>query len=179
MNAKWYIGTLIIILAFIGLNQEQTKVANQQILMQFPELEMTSGSTHDEALATITKKLEVLGIADIEIVKEGDTQLSIRYYSAIDAQSVGEFLSHEVELSLLYTDIDELPSGFPDDELPETCSLVVLDLQQQTDAGLSLGKFAIQLGDGFKKVSNPVIIQLSDSTVLTRNAAVGVAFKAK
>jgi hypothetical protein len=178
MNAKWYISTLIIILALIGLNQEQTKGANQQIVLQFTDVEMISVATHDDALATITKKLQSLGVGNIEIIENDGTQLSIRYYSDIDALSVGEFLSQDSEFLLSYRGIDQLPADFPKDKLPETFSLVVSDLQQQSDDGLSLnGKFAFELNQDFKRFFNPVVIQFNHSIVLKQDAVVYVAYK--
>jgi len=178
MNSKWYISTLIIILALIGLNQEQTKVANQQIVLQFADEEKTSTAAHDDALATITTKLQALGITSIEIIDNDDTQLSIRYYSDIDALSVREFLSQDSELALSYRDIDQLPFDFPKDELPETCSLIVSDLQQQTDDGLGLnGKFAFELNQDYKRFSNPVVLQFNNSIILEQEAIVRVAYK--
>ena len=178
MNTKWYIGALIIILALIGLNQEQTKVANQQIVMQFTDVKITSVTAHDDALATITKKLQALGIANIEIIENDDTQLSIRYYSDIDALSVKEFLSQDNQLSLAYRDVEKLPFDFPKDKLPENYSLVVSDFQKKTDDGLSLnGKFAFELKQDCKRFSNPIVIQYNDSIVLKQDAIVRIAYK--
>ena len=179
MNTKWYIGTLIIILALIGLNQEQAKVANQQIVLQFTDVEMTSATVHDNALTTITKKLQALGIVEIEIIENDDRQLSIRYYSDIDALSVKEILSQDNELSVIYSDSDELPFDFPKDELPESYCLVVSDFHKQTDNGLSLnGKLAFELNQDYKRFSNPVVgIQFNNSVILNQDALVHVAYK--
>lgn len=178
MNTKWYISTLIIILALIGLNQEQTKVANQQIVLQFSDIEMTSVTAHDDAIATITKKLQTFGIANIEIIENDDTQLSIRYYSDIDALSIGKFLSQDCQLALTYSGLDQLPIDFPEDKLPESCSIVVSDLQQQTDDGLGLnGKFAFELNQDYKRFSNPVVIPHNNLIVFEQDAIVQVAYK--
>lgn len=178
MNSKWYISTLIVLLALIGLNQEQTKVANQQIVLQFTDTGMPSTSTHDDALATITAKLQALGITDIEVVKDDSKQLSLQYYSDIDAQNVGEFLSEDGDLSLTFGDIDELPVDFPKDELPESCSLVVLDLQQRTDDILSLnGKLGFELNQDYKRFSDPVVLRFDNSVVLGQDAIQKVAYK--
>lgn len=178
MNTKWYISTLIIILALIGLNQEQTKVANQQIVLQFTDIEMTSVTAHDDVLATITKKLQAFGIANIEIIENDDTQLSIRYYSDIDALSIGKFLSQDCQLALTYSGINQLPVDFPKDELPESCSIVVSDLQQQTDDGLGLnGKLAFELNQDYKRFSNPVVIPHNYLIVFEQDAIVQVAYK--
>ena len=178
MNTKWYIGTLITILALVGLNQEQTKVANQQIVLQFTDVEMTSVTAYDDALATVTKKLEAFGIANIEIIKNDDNQLSIRYYSDIDAISVGEFLSQDSDLSFTYNDVNQVPADFPKDKLPESFSIVVSDLQQQSYDGLSLnGKFGFELNHDYKRFTNPVVISPNDLIVLEQDALVQIAYK--
>ncbi len=178
MNTKWYISTLIILLALIGLNQEQTKVANQQIVLQFTDVEMTSVTSHDDALAIVTKKLQALGINNIEIIENDDTHLSIRYYSNIDALSVGELLSQDNELSLTYRDINQLPVDFPNDKLPDNFSIVVSDFQKQTNDGLGLsGKLAFELKQDYKRFSNPVVLQFNDATALEEDALVYVAYK--
>ena len=177
MNSKWYISTLLIVLALIGLNQEQTKVANQQIVVQFTDVELTSDSTPDDALETITKKLHALGISNIELVESDNTKLTIRYYSDIDASSVGEILSHESELALTYDDVDELPIDYPEDKLPETFSLVVSDLQQQSEDGLGLnGKFAFELNQDYERFSNPVVLMFNATLAQQQDAMVHVAF---
>ncbi|MFK7812361.1 MAG: hypothetical protein AB8B59_07685 [Maribacter sp.] len=178
MNTKWYISTLIIILALIGLNQEQTKTANQQIVLQFTDVEITSVTAHDDALATITEKLQVLGIANIEIVEYDDAQLTIRYYSEIDALSVGKFLSQQTELSLASSEIDQSPFDFPEEQFPEKFSLVVSDLQQQTDDGLGLnGKLAFEFNQDYNRFSNPVVFHFNNAIILEQDAIVEVAYK--
>lgn len=168
MNAKWYISTLIIVLALIGLNQEQTKVANQQIVLQFTDVQMTSVTAHDEALETITKKLSALGVANIELIESDDTKLTIRYYSNVDALSVDEFLSQD----------SELPFDFPKDKLPETCSVVVSDLHQQTYDGLtSNGKLAFELKQDHERFSNPIVVLFNGTIANEQDCYVRVAYR--
>ena len=128
MNAKWCISTLLIILALLGLSQEQTKASNQQILLQFIDVELASETAHDEVLTAITKRLKVLGIEAIEIIENDGKQVSIRYYSDVDALSVKKFLTQKNHLSLTYD--DEVPFDFPKEQLPEKYNLVVSDLHQ-------------------------------------------------
>ncbi|TMM57959.1 hypothetical protein FEE95_00590 [Maribacter algarum] len=178
MNTTWYIGTLIILLALIGFNQEPAKVANQQIVLQFTDAEITSVAAHDDALSTVTKKLQALGITDIEIIKNDGSHLSIHYYSVIDARSIGELLSQDIELSLIYGDVDQLPVDFPKDKLPETCNIVVSDLQQQTNDGFGLnGKLAFELKQDYQRFSNPPVVKFNDLITLEQGAIVKVAYK--
>ena len=81
MNAKWCVSTLIIILALFGLSQEQSKASNQQIVLQFTDVELASESAHDDVLAAITKKLQVLGVDAIEIIENDGRQLSSLFFT--------------------------------------------------------------------------------------------------
>lgn len=177
MKLKWYISTLVIVLALIGLNQEQTKVANQQIILQFTDADTTPTTACDDALAAITQKLNTLGVASIEIIESDDTKLTIRYYSDIDAFTVGEFLSKDSKLSLTYGDIGESPFDFPEEELPESFSLVISDLQQQTGDGLGLnGKFASESRQDYQGFSNPIVLIFNGSLALGQDVLTKVAY---
>ncbi len=178
MNAKWCVSTLIIILAILGLSQKQTKASNQQILLQFSDTETASVTAHEEVLAEITKKLQSLGVETIEIIKNDETQLSIRYYSDIDALGVKEFLSQENGFLLTHGDVDHLPSDFPKDKLPENYSLIVSDLQQQVDGGLNLnGKFAFEIKQDYNRFPNPIVLQLNQTIRFKQDVIVDVAYK--
>ncbi len=176
MNAKWCVGTLIIILALMGLNQRYNKASNQQISLQFTDVAVASETAHDEVLSAITKKLSFLGVDDIEIIENDGSHVNIRYYSDIDAEGVKEFLSQDLPMSLTYD--DDFPSDFPKEELPENYNLVVSDLHQHTHNGLNLKGNLVpiqkQVGGGF---FNPVIFQFNKSLVLGPNTFDKVAFK--
>jgi len=172
MKLKWYISTLALIITLVGLNQEQTKVANQQIVLQFSDDEMTSDFAHDVALTKITKKLQDLGIADILITENDDNKLSIRYYSDIDAENVGEFISEDSGLTVTNGSLEHLPFDFPTDQLPENYSLIVSDIQQPSEGGLGLnGKLAFEIKQDFERFTNPVVLQFGIST--TTNHTIG------
>jgi hypothetical protein len=177
MNTKWYLGALLIILALIGLNQEQTKAANQQIVLQFSEADKTSVTAQEDALATIIAKLQNLGIDTIELIENDGTQLSIRYYSSIDALSVGDFLSAGSDFSLTYKDVLEHKDDFPSEELPDSFNLVVTDLHQSNDGFGANGKFAFELNQDYNRFSNPVVYQFNDALVLNQDATERVAYK--
>lgn len=176
MNAKWCISTLFIILAFLGLSQGHKRTSNQQILLKFAEVEVASETAHDEILAVIAKKLEVLGIATIEVIENDGTQLSIRYYSDIDAVSVREFLSKENQLSL--SNKKEFPSEYPKEELPKKYNLTVSDLHLQADDSVSLnGSLFLSQKQADEIVSNPVILIYAHSIGFEQDASVSISYK--
>jgi len=176
MNAKWCVSTLFIILALLGLSQEQTKASNQQIVLQFVDVELASETAHDDVLAVITKKLEVLGVDAVEVVKNDGTQLSIRYYSDIDADNVKAFLSEENQQSL--SNQENSPLDHPTDEFPEQYSLVVSDLHQQVDNGFTLTGtlVSVQRQDN-NRFLNPVILPLANTIGLEQDAIIIAAYK--
>ncbi|MFX0555215.1 hypothetical protein ACOCEA_00355 [Maribacter sp. CXY002] len=176
MNAKWCISTLLIILSLLGLSQEQTKASNQQILLKFTEVELASETAHDEVLTAITKKLQILGIDAIEIVENDAKQVSIRYYSDVDALSVKEFLTQDNQHSLAYE--GEVPFELPKEPLPEKYNLVVSDLQQKANNGLSLnGNLVLVQKQDFNTFFNPLIHRFSNAIVLEQAAIVNVSFR--
>jgi len=177
MNSKWYIGTLVVLLSLIGLTFDQTRVVNQKIVLQFSDTNTSSGTVHEDALATITAKLQALGITDIEVLENNDAQLSLRYFSTIGAQDIKQFLSNDEELLLSLEEFDKLPFDFPEDELPEICSLVVLDLHEIED-GLSLnGKFAYELNKDDREFLNAPVASGNIVPVLGNNYPYDLSFK--
>lgn len=172
MNAKWCVSTLIIIFAYLGLSREPSKASNQQILLQFTDLEIASENNHEDVLAAITYRLGILGIEAVEIIENDDRQqVSIRYYSDVDALSVKKFISQEKLTSSSIE--DEIPLDFPKDKLPETYSLVVTDLQQQVDYGLKLnGNLVLNQKQDYITYFHPVVPHFNDSITLLENIIV-------
>ncbi|PHN94131.1 hypothetical protein CSC80_01905 [Maribacter sp. 6B07] len=175
MNAKWCVSTLFIILALLGLCQEQKKASNQQISLEFADVELASNTAHDEILAVITKKLQVLGVDTIEVIENDETQLSIRYYSDIDAESVKKFLSQE---GRFLANEDEIPTEDDSDGLPGQYNLVVLDLHQHTDNGYQIKATLVAGQDhNFDSKVIPVVLALTNKFTLEFNATVELALK--
>jgi hypothetical protein len=130
MNGKWYVSTLFIFLALLaGLNRERKEASNQQISLQFADVEWSSEAAHDEVLAVIKQKLQVLGVDTIEIVAQDNQQLHIRYYSNVNADQVRAFLLEE---SLLADEDDSAPS-LPEEHSPESYQLEVSELHRPLD----------------------------------------------
>lgn len=175
MNAKWCVSTLFIILALLGFCQEQKKASNQQISLEFADVELASNTAHDEILAVITKKLQVLGVDTIEVIENDETQLSIRYYSDIDAESVKKFLSQE---GRFLANEDEIPTEDDSDGLPGQYNLVVLDLHQHTDNGYQIKATLVAGQDhNFDSKVIPVVLALTNKFTLEFNATVELALK--
>lgn len=156
MNAKWCISTLIVIIALLGLGQQHKKASNQQILLQFTDVEIASEDARDEVLSIIRTKLLFLGIKDIEVIENDGGSLNIRYYSDIDARGVKDYLSNNIEFSLAYD--HQVPSDDPKEQVPDKYSLVVSDLHQYTNNGLNLSGDPVLTQKDYNVFPNPVIL---------------------
>ena len=168
MNAKWCVSTLIIILVLLGLSQPHKKASNQQISLEFTDVEIASESAREEALSTITKRLLFLGVEVVEIIENDGNHLNIRYYSDIDAKDVKEFLSDDNPLTFEYD--DEVPSDFPKEKFPENYSLIVTDLHQQANNGLNITGNLIPTQKEYQiGFSSPVILRYDYPLVLRPN----------
>lgn len=168
MNAKWCVSTLIIILVLLGLSQPHKKASNQQISLEFTDVEIASESAREEALSTITKRLLFLGVEVVEIIENDGNHLNIRYYSDIDAKDVKEFLSDDNPLTFEYD--DEVPSDFPKEKFPENYSLIVTDLHQQANNGLNIIGNLIPTQKEYQiGFSSPVILRYDYPLVLRPN----------
>lgn len=176
MNAKWCVSTLFIILALLGLSQEQKKISNQQILLQFADVDLVSQAAPNAVLSVITQKLEALGANSIEIIENDGTHLSIRYYSHLDALIVKEFLSDNNKLPI--SNGEEFPSDYPKDELPKNYSLVVTDLHQQADDTVTLSGTWILVQKQEVKTSSSYYVTLFESTLaFVQDNATAVAYR--
>ena len=77
MKNKWYISVLFFALVVIGLNLEKATVPNQEIVLQFTDVEVTLAESQD-AIARVQSQLEHVGIDDIKIQDLGNgTVLSL------------------------------------------------------------------------------------------------------
>lgn len=180
MNAKWYFSTLIIILTFLGIRQQETSVANQEIVMEFIDDEVTSCEIQD-AIAIVKTQLEALGVDDIEVRKEEDGRLRITYYSDVNVESIKRLLSEEKNIALGYTSYDreQEDSKFPSKEKTNSYNLDVYEIHKGTDIQFGLdGKYVIDLNHDYDRFTNPnVPISLGLIDASENNSLVKIAYK--
>lgn len=147
MRARWYIGTLIIIFTLLGVaNHQQIPVANQEILLEFAHLEVSSIEAQ-HTIAIVKKQLQSIGIKDIQVEEQETGRLKITYYSDTDVASIKKVLSEEKALSFGNTASDEnkKPAKSPSDDNSTAYNLDVFEIQKQDiETGFG-GKYAIEL----------------------------------
>ncbi len=135
MKKKWYFGIFITALALLVIMQQQTVVPNQEIVLEFVTIDVTS----TEAQNTITNvkgHLQSLGIRNIRI-SEGlkNNTLKIAYYSDSDVEVIKSILFEEQNVALGHTVYDHHKNDdkYPSDKNSKDYHLDVYEIQKGTD----------------------------------------------
>ena len=92
MNSKWFFGTLMLLLGFLGVRMEHTAVSNQEIVVQFSD----TVSVQDEsqkAIAEVQDRLLEAGVENIRITQLADGDLKITYYSDLGIGEIQKIFS--------------------------------------------------------------------------------------
>jgi hypothetical protein len=102
MNSKWYLGILVVTLAFFGKSLEQKNAPNQEIVVQFSGDIISPLETQD-ALESVQKQLKSIGAEQIQVAKAADGTIKVTYFSSIDVAIVKALFSTEENFELGYT----------------------------------------------------------------------------
>lgn len=114
MKNKWFISAFIFALAIVGISLEQASVPNQEIVLQFTDVEVTLDET-EEAIALIKSQLEALDVDNIQIQKSRNGALKITYYSDIHVSEIKKIVLKKRDVTVNQTsytpaeDNSELP----------------------------------------------------------------------
>ncbi|WP_378183261.1 hypothetical protein [Aquimarina sp. SS2-1] len=107
MKKEWYFKILISAVALLVVMQQQTVVPNQEIVLEFTDVEVTSLEAQN-AIAIVKKQLESIGVTNTRISKEPHNgRLKIAYYSDADVESIKKILSNERKVALNHAFYDE------------------------------------------------------------------------
>ena len=134
MIARWCISVLIFSLTLFGVvSQQQVVVANQEIVLQFEDVDLTSEQT-ENTVANVKQQLQNLGAEKIQVLSQGGSKLKITYYSDADISSIKETLAKEHSLALQVTTQDKT-SNFPFEDDHVSYNLDVYEIQQGQYSG--------------------------------------------
>lgn len=158
MNSKWYIGVLLIALAFLGICSEQTVVPNQEIVVQFNG-DAVSATETESTIVSVTKQLQSIGVKGVKVVKTFDGNLKITYYSTIDVSAVKALFSNQEILELGYTSFynKEGSSSEPFNNNTTSYELNVSEIQTASDTDMSGNGFLVELKSGNEIYFNPLL----------------------
>lgn len=131
MNNKWYISAFIFALAIIGISLEKVSVPNQEIVIQFTDVEVSPEETQD-AIAVIKNQLQAIDVDNIQIQESGNGTLKITYYSDVEVSEIKEILSKGNTVTLGHTSYNNDTTGTPS-EKDLTYEFDVYEIQESND----------------------------------------------
>jgi hypothetical protein len=135
MKKKWYFGILISALATLVVIQQQTVVPNQEIVLEFVDVEVTSVEAQN-AISIVKKQLKSIGVQHTKVSKGlKNGKLTIAYYSDANVEYIKSILSeaHDVALDHIFYDQNEDGDQFPLNKNSKDYNLDVYEIQKSTD----------------------------------------------
>jgi hypothetical protein len=158
MNSRRYIGALIIVLTFLGVvYQQQNTIPNQEIVLQFTDVKVTSVDTQN-TIALVKEKLQNLGADNIQVKETIEGTLKITYFSTTNVSHIEKSLSEENSLSLGYNlnNQDKKSSNLPIENSSISYNLNVYEIQNGNDVDWNFVENSIlQIKSDNERLFNP------------------------
>lgn len=177
MKARWYFSALIVILATLGICREQFAVPNQEIVLEFIGKDTTSKDAQD-AIATVKKQLQTLGIDTVEVFTVAGGKLKIKYYSTTDVTRIKEILANDITIGYASNRRDQNKTKIPFEAPIKIYNVDVYEIQNGntllSDVG---GKCSLELKQENDRFSNPNVFSIIETIpVHERGQTVRVAY---
>ncbi|WP_298534321.1 hypothetical protein [uncultured Algibacter sp.] len=148
MIARWCISAFIFLLTLFGvISQQQIAVPNQEIILQFSDIELTSEDAKHTILI-VRKQLEALGVENIQIKSQGNGKLKISYYCDADISSIKNSFAkaHNLDLNYQSGTTGRGASEFPSPENSIAYNINVYEIQSSSDSGWDFdGAFTLEV----------------------------------
>ncbi|MDO6758921.1 hypothetical protein Q4566_01815 [Tamlana sp. 2_MG-2023] len=135
MRARWCVSALIFTLTLFGVvSQQQIAVPNQEIVLQFTDVELTSHEVQ-HTIEVVKNQLLAAGGSHIKVKAQENGKLKISYYSDADVSSIKRAFTNEDYLALSFAN-NETPSGeSPIDDSILKYNLDIYEIQSANDTG--------------------------------------------
>ena len=145
MKARWCISAIIFILTLFGVvNQQQSSIPNQEIVLQFTDVELTSEAVQ-HTIAKLKSQLQSIGVEKLKVENSENGQLRITYYSDADVASIQKKLLKAKRVALNYALNDEGQSKTPSKDIEISYNLDIYEIQKTNDFLSDLdGKFVLE-----------------------------------
>lgn len=141
MKIKWYISTLVIILAFVGICSNQISSPNQEILIKYDIYEVSLEQSK-KAIDVIKQQLSEFGVEDFNVRESENGEIRISYRSFTAVESIKQALSgKDLGFDFISTHPNRSSDKTPTKEPHKNFNLDVYELQKSSDTN-STGKFA-------------------------------------
>ena len=144
MNPKWYIGILVVVLAFLGISLDTASVPNQEIVVQFND-EVSLGEA-ESAVAVVKEQLEAIGVTEVQVVALRQGSVKITYYSDVEVAIVRAMLTDDASLQVEYatTYPEKEPLSTPFKKNTRGYELNIGAIHYGSDSGLDFDGYLIE-----------------------------------
>ncbi len=155
MNAKWFFSTFLILLAFFGVFHEEVSAPNQEIILEFVDVEVPENDVQ-KAIENVKQQLLDVGVTNIKVQEAKNGTLKISYYSTVTVDNIKEALSlsNENDLVLNSTSKKQKDHSNSSSELSEY-NLDIYELNKGTDISGFDGKYVLEIKSDIDRLSNP------------------------
>ncbi|WP_406682789.1 hypothetical protein N1F78_08800 [Seonamhaeicola sp. MEBiC1930] len=178
MNAKWYFSTLIIALTLLGVCQKQDPVPNQEIVMEFVDVQTTEDDVQN-AIADVKETLQNVGATHIEVQEADNGTLKFTYHSNVKAANIKEILSKDNHLVFGYASNNQNSNDSHSSDEPSNYNLDVYEIKKSTESSSLGGKYVLEIKYDYDRFTNPnVYFPLENVGINKSDHLIKIAFKA-
>jgi hypothetical protein len=183
MIARWCISALIFSLTVFGvISQQQLAVPNQEIVLQFSDVELSSEDAK-KTIATVKAQLLELGVENIKVKAQQNGKLKISYYSIADISSIKRNFSKSNDVILDYsvTKQDENSDKFPSQNDGVSYDIDVYEIQNHSDSEWDFdGAFVLDVEVKSDRFLDPnLYLSVSGLDLINANNVVKLAYKVR
>jgi hypothetical protein len=183
MIARWCISALIFSLTVFGvISQQQLAVPNQEIVLQFSDVELSSEDAKN-TIAAVRDQLLELGVENIKVKAQQNGKLKISYYSVADISSIKRNFSksNDVVLDYSVTNQDENSHKFPSQNGGVSYDIDVYEIQNHSDSEWGFdGAFVLDVEVKSDRFLDPnLYFPLSNLDLINTNNVVKLAYKVR
>ena len=131
VQKKWYFLLLLLVFTVIGISTQKSITPNQEIVVQFPEREISS-ENEQQTIKAITQQLLSIGVKAVVVDVTGKGIFKITYFSTLPIAVVKSKLTH-IDSDVINPSYS-LPSqnnpSIPFQELQEDIVIAVFEIQK-------------------------------------------------
>lgn len=176
MKTKLHFGIIVVLLAFLGTFLEQPTVPNQQMIIQFSDKAITLQDT-EIAIDAIQKKLQSVGVTQIQIGQSEGGQLRITYYSDTDVAHIQNILFKAEDLNIAYDSNQDQSNNFPEQRHLKDYELNISEISTSSDFNWDFEGTQVAEINQKTDHSNTLKVSYSGKNILTKqyNGAINIA----
>ena len=138
-------------------SQQQKSLANQEIVLQFTDIEVTSEDAQN-TLAILKSQLLDLGVDNINIIEDDSGKLKITYYSDVNVALVKETLSKEKRVTFNYVSKEQKDRKKPSSDSEVIIyDIIISEIQNNYDTNLDGDGYVLETKSENDRFQEPIL----------------------